>query len=258
MGEIVVIGMDVRVASRTTFIAGADPKKNHAIVTVINNRGINQTTKLPMQDECTLNFWGKYAGVAAFYLYPGKQINFRGRMQSYTTDTGTVNAAGKKILNRKNEVVVDSMQLLGDSLKEINRRLALNSTVLKNAGRMQAHEVFSAEELLRNPENIPLADYNPAIAAVTGLYGKARVWVKGIGFLDQKLGTVAQTTTGTVGKIDTPESLAAELIALQARIAGMAKPTEVPAPAPEMIMEADVIEADIAAAAGADELFPKE
>ena len=60
MGELLIIGMDVRTASKVTFIPNMlDPKKNHAILTVINNRGINTATQKPLQDEATLNFWGK-------------------------------------------------------------------------------------------------------------------------------------------------------------------------------------------------------
>lgn len=223
MGELIVIGMDVRVASKTTFIPGAEAKRNHAILTIINNRGINSKTNQPIRDEITLNFWNKYAGVAAFYLYPGKQINFRGRLQSYTTDTGTVNAAGKKILNRKIEVVVDNMQLLGDSLKEINRRIGINSAALKSAGRMQPHELFNAEELLRNPENIPVVDFNPAISAQTGLYGKARVYDKTRKFWDQYV-----TNAPYAAPANNEAAMAAKIADLERKLAGITTPVMPP------------------------------
>lgn len=238
MGKILVVGMDVRTASKVTFIPGAEVKRNHAILTIINNRGINTANQQALQDEVTLNFWGKYAGVASFFLYPGKQINFEGRLQSYTTDTGTVKN-GKKVLIRKNEIVVDMMQLLGDSLKELNRRLGINSIVLKAAGRMQAQETFSVEELLRNPENIPLSDFNAAIAAQTGLYGKARVWSKDRGFWDEHLvgggaGYVAPAATDIA-------AMAKELEAMKLKMAAMTAGAAVAeVPAPEMSMEVDM------------------
>jgi len=83
MGNMEFRGTDLRVASEVTFIPGAELKRNHAILTVINNRGKHPRTQEDMIDEITLNFWGKYAGVAAHYLYPGKQINAEGRIQSY-------------------------------------------------------------------------------------------------------------------------------------------------------------------------------
>lgn len=218
MGNMIFIGEDLRVASEVTFIPGAEAKRNHAILTVINNRGKHPRTGEDMTDEITLNFWGKYAGVAAHYLYPGKQINATGRIQSYTEDTGQVRPGGGRKLNRKIEVVVDNMQLLGDSMKKINERIAKNIAVLKAAGRLPQDVVLSAEELLKT-DKIPMTDFVPAVAAQSGRYGLARVWSKDHGFWDQKIGQVTtaapvQTADANVD-LSNPQALAAHIAKLQ-------------------------------------------
>jgi len=233
MGNMLFIGSDLRVASEVTFIPGAtDPKRNHAILTVINNRGKHPRTGEDMTDEITLNFWNKYAGVAAHYLYPGKQINVEGRIQSYTEDTGQVRPNGGKKLNRKIEVVVTQMQLLGDSMKKINERVAKNIAMLKAAGRLPAEVILTAEELLKS-DKIPMTDFAPAVAAQTGRYGFARVWSKDRGFWDQNLAAAAATTTAAApANVDLTNTaaIAAQIENLQKLLAAGATP-EVPAEA---------------------------
>ncbi len=221
MGGMLFVGTDLRVASDVTFIPGAELKRNHAILTVINNRGKHPRTQDDMTDEITLNFWGKYAGVAAHYLYPGKQINADGRIQSYTEDTGQTRPGGGRKLNRKIEVVVDNMQLLGDSMKKINERVAKNILAMKQAGRLPAEVIITAEELLKT-DKIGMTDYVPAIAAQTGRYGLARVWSKDHGFWDQKIGQDLTANTGATGTgaganidLSNPAVLAAHIAQLQ-------------------------------------------
>jgi len=228
MGNMLFIGTDLRVASEVTFIPGAtDPKRNHAILTVINNRGKHPRTGEDMTDEITLNFWNKYAGVAAHYLYPGKQINVEGRIQSYTEDTGQVRPNGGKKLNRKIEVVVTQMQLLGDSMKKINERIAKNVAILKAAGRLPAEVILTAEELLKS-DKIPMTDFAPAVAAQTGRYGCARVWSKDKGFWDQSLATAATTTEAPANvNLGDKAAIAAQIENLQKLLAANAAP-EVP------------------------------
>lgn len=227
MGNMLFIGTDLRVASEVTFIPGAtDPKRNHAILTVINNRGKHPRTGEDMTDEITLNFWNKYAGVAAHYLYPGKQINVEGRIQSYTEDTGQVRPNGGRKLNRKIEVVVDNMQLLGDSMKKISERVAKNLAILKAAGRLPQEVILSAEELLKT-DKIPMTDFNPAIAAQSGRYGLARVWSKDHGFWDQKLGqvvTAAATAAPATIDMNDPAAIMKHIASLQALLAAKAAP----------------------------------
>jgi len=234
MGNMLFIGTDLRVASDVTFIPGAELKRNHALLTVINNRGKKPGTQEDMTDEITLNFWGKYAGVAAHYLYPGKQINAEGRIQSYTEDTGQVRPNGGRKLNRKIEVVVDNMQLLGDSMKKINERIAKNIVLLKAAGRLPAEVILSAEELLKT-DKIPMTDFMPVVSSQTGRYGLARVWSKDGGFWDQKLGLAAPTKEIPIIDMSDPAALAAHITALQTVLAAASK-----------------AEAPVAAEAGAD------
>ena len=238
MGNMEFRGTDLRVASEVTFIPGAELKRNHAILTVMNNRGKHPRTQEDMTDEITLNFWGKYAGVAAHYLYPGKQINVEGRIQSYTEDTGQLRPNGGRKLNRKIEVVVDNMQLLGDSMKKINERIAKNITVLKAAGRLAPEVVLSAEELLKT-DKIPMTDFTPAVSSQTGRYGLARVWSKDGGFWDQRIGQVAPvapvvTTAAPAVDLSDRAALAAHIASLQATLAAATKaeaPVITPAPA---------------------------
>lgn len=245
MGKILTIGLDVNVASEVTFIPGSETKKNKAIFTIINNRG---TKEKPLKDEVTLNVWGKYAGVASCFIYPGKQINFEGRLQSYTIDTGTVNAAQKKILHRKNEVAVDTIYLLGDSLKELNRRLAVNIAALKAIGQLPQTVNLSVEQLLKNPDAHALVEFNAAISAINGKYGLANVWTKDRKFWKDALGILAAPAV-TTGAVDTPASLAAEIVKLQQRMVAMQTGVTAPAPAivetPVMEMEAGMGDAVI-------------
>jgi single-stranded DNA-binding protein len=234
MGNMLFIGTDLRVASEVTFIPGAEAKRNHAILTVINNRGKHPRTNEDMTDEITLNFWGKYAGVAAHYLYPGKQINAEGRIQSYTEDTGQVRPNGGRKLNRKIEVVVDNMQLLGDSMKKINERIAKNILALKAAGRLPQDVVLSAEELLKT-DKIPMTDFVPAVAAQSGRYGLARVWSKDHGFWDQKIGQVAPAaapaTAAPALDMTDPAAIAAHIANLQTALNNATAKSDAPAAA---------------------------
>jgi len=215
MGNMKFIGEDLRVASEVTFIPGAETKRNHALLTVINNRGKKPGTQEEMTDEITLNFWGKYAGVAAHYLYPGKQINVSGRIQSYTEDTGQVRPGGGRKLNRKIEVVVDDMGLLGDSMKKINERIAKNIAGLKAIGRLPQEVILSCEELLKT-DKIPMTDFAPAVCAQTGRYGLARVWSKEGGFWDQRVVAPIATPVGNVPAINwnDPDAVTAYLATL--------------------------------------------
>jgi single-stranded DNA-binding protein len=238
MGNMLFIGTDLRVASEVTFIPGVELKRNHAILTVMNNRGKNPRTQEDMTDEITLNFWSKYAGVAAHYLYPGKQINVRGRIQSYTEDTGQVRQNGGRKLNRKIEVVVENngLELLGDSMKKINERIAKNITVLKAAGRLAPEVVLSAEELLKT-DKLPMTDFTPAVSSQTGRYGLARVWSKDGGFWDQRIGQVAPaapavTTAAPAIDLSDPAALAAHIASLQSALAAATK-VEAPVVTPE-------------------------
>lgn len=209
MGKIMTTLLNVHCASAPMFIPADDPKRNHTIVTVIANRGKSKAG-VDLRSEVTLNIWGKYAGVAACHLDKGRQINVVGELLSHTKDTGAVGADGKKIMFRRNEVRVDRFWFGGDTLKELTQRVGKNLAALQAAG-----QPITAEALLKSSRSATV-DYNPALAAQTGMYGNARVWIKGQGFL--KAGAVPVQQSAAVPKAKTVEELQAELAALTAAV----------------------------------------
>jgi len=231
MGQQLYIGTDLRIASNITFIPGAEANRHHALATAICNRGKTDDGR-ELRDEITLNFWAKRAVNAAHYLYPGKQVNIYGRIQSYTQDTGQHTAAGKKVLNRRVEVVVTRMELLGDSMKMIEQIVAGNIALLKNAGRLPAEVVITAAELLKSNKPKPV-DFNPAaVVAAGGKFGLARVWSKEHNFWDEKSGIV---TTPAAPMTGTPVDTAAALTMiedLKKQIAAAALPADIPVESP--------------------------
>lgn len=215
MGKINVELMDVRIASDITFNPAADPKHNHAMLTVINNRGKKPGTDEEMTDEVTCHFWGKYASVISFFGYKGKQINIIGRLQSWKEQTGRVRQNGKPEIFRKVEVVVDHVQLLGDSMKMIELRVAANIQALKNAGRLPQELSITAAELLKHtpPQIVDFAPQN----CVNGRYGYARVWTKDRGFWDLN----GNSATAGASAVATPGASTVDVATLQAQLADL-------------------------------------
>jgi len=176
MGKFVVTGINAHCAAAPMFLPGADVKGNHTIITVIVNRGKTKAG-VEMKSAVTLNIWGKYAGVAACHLDKGRQINFLGELLDHTKDTGVIGPDGKKIIFRRNEVRVDKFYFGGDTLKELTARVGKNLAMLQ-----AANLPVTAEALIKTSRSATV-DYNPALAAQTGMYGNARVWIKGQGWL---------------------------------------------------------------------------
>lgn len=183
MGKMIVQLMNVRLAGAPTFIPGDNPQRHHCMITAINNRGKNRTTGVEMTDEVTLNFWGKYAQTAALFLGKGREINVSGELRSHTIDTGQVRADGKKILHRRNEVLVDQFFFGADSFKELCARINTNLAKAKAEGRLDPNATVTAEELLNITRGTSY-DYNPTMAEQTGMYGNAKVYIKGRGFIN--------------------------------------------------------------------------
>lgn len=217
MGEFEAILTGARVAGTPTFIPGLDPttNRNHTIVTVMVNRRGRDNKEY--SDSLTVHFWGKSANMAANYLSIGKQCNIRGRLQDYTSDTGQVRN-GKRVLNRKVEVNAVRCELLADSLKEVQAAFEAGIITLKNSGRLDPNTQIALSDIL--PKKNAMVDFNPALAAQTGLYGKAKVWSKDRGFWTpgQVVAPVAATAavvqpTGDAGVI---AAQAAEIAALKA------------------------------------------
>ena len=216
MGKFIVQGINAYCAAAPIFLPGADVKKNHTLVTVIANRGTNKAG-VEMRSEVTLNIWGKYAGVAACHLDKGRQISFEGELTSYTEDTGLVGANGKKIPHRRNEVRVDKFWFGADTQKELAQRVGKNLAALQASG-----QPLSGDALIKITRNATV-DYNPALAAQTGMYGNARVYIKGQGFLKPGAAVIpAANVPGPVEREKTMEQLLAEKQALEAKIAASA------------------------------------
>lgn len=215
MGEFKFIGTSIRIAGDPTFIPNlGDPKRNHAIVTGMVNRRINEKD---LTDEITMNFWGKSASVAANFLPKGKQCNIEGRLQSYTMDSGQVREDGKRILNRRVEVNVARCELLADPRREMETAFVNGVANLKSQGRLPGNVQMSLDDIL--PKKSPMVDFNPQLAAQTGKYGHARVWSKDRGFW------VTITPTATIPVADTNTMIQQ----LQTQIAALTAATQ-PAP----------------------------
>ena len=184
MGELLVTGMDIRIANDLTFFPNADPTKHHAKATAICNGGFSKSGK-EIRDEVPLDFWGKLAGIACFYTFKGKQINVRGNLQSYVVDSGRVTPGGKKELIRTHSINVRVLHLLGDPMKEVEKTFAGNLIRLLAAG--VDPRSFTAQELLRSDKQ-KLADFNPVLANQTGYYGRAPVYTNDRKFWKDSLG----------------------------------------------------------------------
>ncbi len=251
MGKQLYLGTDLRIASNITFIPNlTDPTKHHALATAICNRGKSQSGK-ELRDDISLNFWGKRAVNACHYLYPGKQVNIEGRVQSYNEDLGQVNAQGARKINRRIDIVVTDMQLLGDSMKEMERIFGENVIALKAQGRLPAEFNITAAELLRSNKGKP-SEFVAAVASQTGYFGRktSRVWTKDILFWDQKIGqiNIASAAPAGVAGIPTDKAgMAAHIANLQKTMANMAD-----APAADPTVDPAALEAGAAGEVAAD------
>lgn len=190
---------NVRVAGAPTFFPGADPKKNRCLLTVIKNRGKN-AAGAEMTDEIGLVFWGKYAQTAALYLDKGRAINVTGVLRSHTKDTGQVRTDGKKILHRDISVHVKSFEFSADSKKELVKRLGQNIAKAKQEGLLPPDCSITPEYLIAVTKT-PAYDYNPETSAQTGMYGNARVYIKGQGFLGNGVAPSAAPSDDSLAKM---------------------------------------------------------
>jgi single-stranded DNA-binding protein len=209
--------MNVRVAGKVTFMPGAEPKRNHAMLTVICNRGKKPNSQEEMSDEITLNFWGKYADFAAKYLDVGREVNIDGELRSHRHQTGTINPrTGQSNIERRVEVLVNRCYFGKDSMKEVSARVNGKIAALIQGGRLPVGTVLTAEELLAvNRPNV--GDYNPAIHDAIGVYGNAKIWKKGQGFV----GTGVNTAAAGTGDVASLQAQALEISKALAGLAGL-------------------------------------
>jgi single-stranded DNA-binding protein len=220
MDEKIILS-NVRIAGAPTFFPGTDPSKHRCLVTVIKNRGNNKAGQ-PMRDEFTLVFWGKYAQTCALYLSTGRAINVEVVPRTYTIDSGQVRPDGRKILHRITNFHVRSFEFGADSMKELSARINANIVAAKAEGLIDPNATVTAERLLKvvRPQSY---DYNPQLAEQSGMYGNARVFVKGRGFIG------SGTSTGAGAQMDEVAALKARLAALEASGAGQNGVTPFPA-----------------------------
>ena len=194
--DSIVSLINVRIAGQPTFFPGEEPGKHRCLMTVIKNRGKNKAG-VEMTDEFSLVFWGKYAQTAALYLDKGRAICVEGVLRSYTKETGKVRPNGKKELQRTTSVNVNSFEFGPPSKKELVKIIGTNLAMIeaaKAAGTRSPTQPLVADELINIPKTQGY-DYNPTLAAQTGMYGNARVFIKGQGWLGVTGAPVAAQVT---------------------------------------------------------------
>ncbi len=217
------------VASPTFFPHATDPKKHKCMITVAKNHGKHRTTGQPLPPSYyELSFWAKKAQACALYLNTGKLISVEVIPRSRLVDTGRFKANGKKEIYRLTNWIVWNFEFGADSMKELSARINGNLLLAKAAGLLDANATVTAEVLLKT--NRPAKyDYTPALAEQSGLYGNARVWIKGRGFIGA--GAVATTVIpGAPGTIVAPADASVELQALTARMAVLQNAINSPVP----------------------------
>lgn len=199
MIDSIVFLSNVRVAGDPCFFPEMDAKKHRCLVTVIKNRGKSGAGE-SLTTEHSLVFWGKYAQTAAMYLDKGRAINVIGAERSFSKETGRLKQSGAKELNRTTSIHVTSFEFGADSKKELVKRVTANLEKAKAEGRINPDATITAEELILVTR--PAAyDYNPQLAAQTGRYGNARVWIKGQGFLGTSV-VVNQNTDTKIAQME--------------------------------------------------------
>jgi len=208
---------NVNVAGNPTFFPHpTDPNKHRTLLTAIHNSKTRDGRDL--QDEFTLVFWGKYAQTAALYLEKGRSINVQGRMKSYSIDTGRVKANGKREIYRITTIHVDKFEFGRESMKALSARVNANIQKAKTEGLLPPQCNITADYLLAITPK-PFVDYNPAVVAQTGLYGNARVFIKGQGFMGPQ---TASPQAGPAGTNTTIDALQAQIQALQNQLQAQA------------------------------------
>ncbi|MGB2806356.1 MAG: single-stranded DNA-binding protein [Sedimentisphaerales bacterium] len=212
MIDTIVSLTNVRVAGDPTFFPGADPGKHRCLVTVIKNRGKNKAGQ-EMTDEFTLVFWAKYAQTAAMYLDKGRAIDVTGVLRSHTIDTGRIKPNGKKELNRTTNIHVKSFEFGADSKKELVKRVGQNIAKAIQEGLLPPNCTITPDYLIA-VSRAASYDYNPQLAAQTGRYGNARVFIKGQGFLGN--GAVAQPAIVADDELARMEAQVAQMKAAKA------------------------------------------
>ena len=181
MGNMIVALQDVRIAGVPTFIPGATVNEHKCLITVLNNRTRKNGDKI--LDEVGLTFWGKYAQVAAQHLEKGRAINVIGELRSYKYETGRTKPNGSPEIQRDNSINVQSFTFSNESAKALAARINVNLAKAKEEGRLDPNTNITGEELIAIEPRKMVGDYSPELTSATGMYGNARIWIKGSGFI---------------------------------------------------------------------------
>lgn len=206
--------------------SASDPTKNHTLITVIANRGKTKAGK-QLTTVLPLSFWGPYAAVAAVHLKKGRQINVNGDLVSFLMDTGVVtNGKPQRFLRVEGRVA--EFEFAGETMKELTARIEKNIASYKAAGRIPAAVNVTGQELLavQRPKSVK---FDMALASQTGMFGNARVFVKGQGWMKPASTAVVPTEVipapkKTVDLDSVQKALAAQGITLDVGAAASASP----------------------------------
>lgn len=186
----------------------ADPKKNHLSMNVIVNLGKTRAgVEMKATVSCTV--WGKYANSAACLLRKGSCVNLIGDLQSFLVKTGVIGANGKEVQYQRTTMRVARYFFGGETTKDQLDKMKANMAAILASGR--AITIEDAPALVKVIKKTTY-DYNHAVALQTGMFGNARVHVKGVGFL--KPGAAPATVVAPASN-DLAGKSSEELIAMQ-------------------------------------------
>jgi len=173
MGTIMTVFIDVNCADAPIYFPNANPAHSLCRVNAINNYKANGKD---LSEQVTLDFWGKWANVAACTLDKGSCISGVGELRSWTKKTGVLRPDGKEIIYTTNKVRVSRFWYGKETKKHLVSRIAKNLAAAKAAGKIPPQATITPEDLLAIDKNM-VVDYNPTLAAQTGRYGNARVYL---------------------------------------------------------------------------------
>jgi single-stranded DNA-binding protein len=190
------------------FPNAANPRQNSVIFTVLENDKISRQGQQPTvrttRHSCIA--WGKLADAVSAYCYPGKQVYIEGRTTSFPKQTGQVNPnTNKPVVITEVKVSLRRLILLGDSMKKLNERIAVNIAGMIQSGRLPQGFNITAEELLKS-NNGPALPFDANRSALTGKHGVASVWTKDRGFWGP--GKAGATVSNAAGAPPIPPEMA--------------------------------------------------
>ena len=164
-----------------TFFPAKDgnPKHNHANSTGIVNTAFGKTVPMPVI------FWGKYADAVVCHLGRGSYVFIDGELGTYDEKTGTIGKDGKEITHPKSEINVKHFEFGGSTQGELRTRVRKNLIAMIATGLMPPTvptDDATIDAIIKT-ESVPTLEYNAQLAELTGMHGRAKVWIDGRGFI---------------------------------------------------------------------------